>query len=326
MSHFTYRKAGGIWSGVLNLTSADMQFFDQNLYKAINGDDGGIWAPTSKIAIGGSGMGVTGNFEAGNNGASLPTFKVYGQNILFVNGASLALDNTSQLWTPGATIKISDGASPQFSPVRSFTDILCPFSIPPPLAGAPADQGAYIGGLIKVPTSSSFGIFLVPPIGAKITTVKLGIIGAGAVAGWPAGGTSSKFGFYMGQTPVSSGSTSSVDGTGTYTVDPSSVYTAYNTYHTISLTQGAGLPSGGVTVQAGYSYVLFFRGDQNSGVYNLITPPFISGTVSELRQVLWPSRTPRFSSRSPAQRPSRGRRPRPRGRASPSRSRRRRCR
>ncbi len=45
--------------GVSTLTSAQAVALDLNAYKAINGDDGGTWAPSAAIVIGGQGINPT---------------------------------------------------------------------------------------------------------------------------------------------------------------------------------------------------------------------------------------------------------------------------
>ena len=62
--HFQYVRPGGLWGLFTLLTSAAMQLIDQQLFKAINGDDGGTWAPTSVITLGGAGVHVTGPLVA----------------------------------------------------------------------------------------------------------------------------------------------------------------------------------------------------------------------------------------------------------------------
>lgn len=72
MAHFDYEKPGGVWGLFALLSSAIMQRIDKKLYKAINGDEGGTWAPTnptsggpaSPITIGGDGLQVLGPFLA----------------------------------------------------------------------------------------------------------------------------------------------------------------------------------------------------------------------------------------------------------------------
>lgn len=57
MAHLGYRKGpSGSWLGVTEILPADMTYFDQTLAKCVNGDEGGTWAPTSPIIIGGSGL------------------------------------------------------------------------------------------------------------------------------------------------------------------------------------------------------------------------------------------------------------------------------
>lgn len=64
MSHFAYFAPFGVWP-ILTVVPHDfLQQVDQNLFKAVNGDDGGTWAPTSVITIGGSGLTVSGVLTA----------------------------------------------------------------------------------------------------------------------------------------------------------------------------------------------------------------------------------------------------------------------
>jgi hypothetical protein len=71
MAHFNYIKGGGVWSLFSLLTSGIMSTIDKALYKSINGDEGGVWAPhlpgsmvPTPIIIGGDGLQVTGPFLA----------------------------------------------------------------------------------------------------------------------------------------------------------------------------------------------------------------------------------------------------------------------
>lgn len=93
MAHFGYRKGpSGSWLGVVALTTADMTYFDQTLAKAVNGDEGGAWAPTSPIVIGGQGF--TADFVGHNNLLSGGVFELK-------SGSTLQLD-------PGATFVYPD--------------------------------------------------------------------------------------------------------------------------------------------------------------------------------------------------------------------------
>jgi hypothetical protein len=64
MAHHTRVRANfAAWStGAVTQTEWDK--FDTNLFKSINGDEGGVWAPSSVIEIGGSGLQVSGPFLA----------------------------------------------------------------------------------------------------------------------------------------------------------------------------------------------------------------------------------------------------------------------
>lgn len=58
MAHLV--KVHSSWSGVTDLLPVDLEALDANLFVAVNGDDGGTWAPSAVITIGGSGLTVTG--------------------------------------------------------------------------------------------------------------------------------------------------------------------------------------------------------------------------------------------------------------------------
>lgn len=72
MAHNTLVRAGlAAWGADATITAAELWAIDQACESAINGDDGGTWAPTDPIILGGSGLQVTGDFSA--TGASLFT-------------------------------------------------------------------------------------------------------------------------------------------------------------------------------------------------------------------------------------------------------------
>src|SRR5690348_4618315 len=60
MGHFDFTRPGGVWSGSAIVATSDMEDLDSKTERAINGDEGGTWAPTSPIVIGGSGAELTG--------------------------------------------------------------------------------------------------------------------------------------------------------------------------------------------------------------------------------------------------------------------------
>lgn len=60
MAHNTRVRPGGLWAIGSALLATEMEQIDSTLSRCINGDQGGVWAPTSVIEIGGEGLKVTG--------------------------------------------------------------------------------------------------------------------------------------------------------------------------------------------------------------------------------------------------------------------------
>lgn len=60
MAHFNRIRSFGFWTLNSVLQPSETETFDANLAKAINGDEGGTWAPSAKIIIGGQGVEITG--------------------------------------------------------------------------------------------------------------------------------------------------------------------------------------------------------------------------------------------------------------------------
>lgn len=63
MAHFQRVRLAGLWLTASVLQPGEMEQLDANQSKAINGDDGGPWSPSSPIEIGGSGIKITGLAE-----------------------------------------------------------------------------------------------------------------------------------------------------------------------------------------------------------------------------------------------------------------------
>lgn len=59
MAHFTRVRPLGTWLTATTVVQAEWEKFDLNLFKSLNGDDGGTWAPLAPIIIGGAGFQVT---------------------------------------------------------------------------------------------------------------------------------------------------------------------------------------------------------------------------------------------------------------------------
>lgn len=104
MAHFNYIKSGGVWGLFSLLTSGIMSTIDKTLYKCVNGDEGGTWAPhlpgssiPTPIVIGGDGLQVLGPFLATNAQITVPG----GNTIIFQSNAGLLLQSGSLAFLSG---------------------------------------------------------------------------------------------------------------------------------------------------------------------------------------------------------------------------------
>lgn len=76
MAHFSKVWPAGLTDGVSTLPHGDLETIDTNLAKAINGDDGGAWAPgTTSIDIGGKGLSRSFKSATWDDFAADPTAK-----------------------------------------------------------------------------------------------------------------------------------------------------------------------------------------------------------------------------------------------------------
>lgn len=64
MAHFDFTRPLADWTGASTVTPAEMGDLDSKTKRAINGDEGGAWAPTDVITIGGDGLEVSGELYA----------------------------------------------------------------------------------------------------------------------------------------------------------------------------------------------------------------------------------------------------------------------
>lgn len=120
MAHFDYIKPGGTWGLLSLLSSAIMAEIDSRIYKAINGDEGGVWAPnTTAIIIGGLGLEVTGPLVANDADIKFLTVESGGTvdcqvgSIVTLAGATtisgtLAIDVAATVTCDG-TVDVTDG-------------------------------------------------------------------------------------------------------------------------------------------------------------------------------------------------------------------------
>lgn len=89
MSHFGYTRAAGVWAPFTVARASELASLDAKTYKAINGDEGGTWAPSSPIWIGGQGVYMNGPLKAYGAVAFEPT----SFGVAVPAGASLVVDS-----------------------------------------------------------------------------------------------------------------------------------------------------------------------------------------------------------------------------------------
>jgi hypothetical protein len=100
MAHFDYIKPGGTWGLLSLVSSAILEQIDRRLYKTVNGDEGGVWAPTpTAIIIGGLGLQVTGPFAASNANITITT----GKFLTVESGGTIAAQSGSIINLAGTT-------------------------------------------------------------------------------------------------------------------------------------------------------------------------------------------------------------------------------
>lgn len=97
MAHFTKVWPAGLTDGVSTLPHADLEALDTNASKAINGDDGGSWSPSSAVVVGGSGLARTMKSGTWDDFNADPT----GKRTVVRRG----------FWTPAARIFVNGGAT-----------------------------------------------------------------------------------------------------------------------------------------------------------------------------------------------------------------------
>lgn len=102
MAHFDYTRPAGVWAAFVPVRASELADLDRKTFKAINGDDGGTWAPSAPIAIGGQGLEI-----AEHASIRLPktASAIFGDEsqALFENGAALE-------FAAGSWLFITDGA------------------------------------------------------------------------------------------------------------------------------------------------------------------------------------------------------------------------
>lgn len=207
MAHNSYIRPGNVWSDASVLLGSEIAALALQAYKSINGDDGGTWAPSAPIYIGGSGFGVgtvpwalgyatvpvsggyiggavavdSGSAWAFTSGARLtgtitwgtatPVAAQWGGNATWASGAT-------QIVGSGATLNIANGAT--FSTGASATvthngPVGCNGALV--VVGATTLGAATINGTTTLAGATTQS-------GACTRTGALTLSGSGATTGW----------------------------------------------------------------------------------------------------------------------------------------------
>ncbi|NUP08465.1 MAG: hypothetical protein HOW73_20640 [Polyangiaceae bacterium] len=112
MGHFDFTRSGGVWTGTPLVTADEMADLDSKTERAINGDEGGTWAPTTVITIGGQGVTITGTSildDCQSIELTSGFINVYnGAEIRILTGAKLDVQS-------GGEVEVDSGASVVFA-------------------------------------------------------------------------------------------------------------------------------------------------------------------------------------------------------------------
>jgi hypothetical protein len=123
MAHFVLTRASlAAWGATPAVLAAEFWSLDNQVYKAINGDDGGTWAPSSAITIGGSGISVTGPAEFSDiQTAEFNGPANFNDNMTLDSAATFSLSGASTIELgSGTRINVNSGA---FIDIESGADL-----------------------------------------------------------------------------------------------------------------------------------------------------------------------------------------------------------
>lgn len=198
MGHNLRIRPGGAWGLLTSVSPAEFETFDQRQFEAINGDQGGTWAPAAVIQIGGAGIRLdtwlVGNWVAvGNpqftgvatfNTAPIfnppPTFNgglhVHGGTALFDAGVPVSAAGSAAAFQ---SVTVTDSTGYRYSATETFATKI-------PLIPALADGwSSDANGLFIQDTVTLTRYLLLPiliPAGATITAVHVWVDGNGGIA------------------------------------------------------------------------------------------------------------------------------------------------
>ncbi len=97
MASFPRVRAPGLWTALSQLTNDEMETFDAHQSKALNAEEGGTWAPSSRIILGGEGLELRATLGIGNGGGQ--------------DGALEVRDGSGASWLSGSALLQYAGAN-----------------------------------------------------------------------------------------------------------------------------------------------------------------------------------------------------------------------
>lgn len=100
MAHFVRTQSDATWISGYTPPGSDFQSLDQKTFKAVNGDEGGTWAPSSPIIIGGQGQQLAGHNHLVLAGGRL---SVQSGGGIDMGGGRMALKTITNTWTGNST-------------------------------------------------------------------------------------------------------------------------------------------------------------------------------------------------------------------------------
>lgn len=155
MAHNNYIKSGGIWPLFSLLTSGIMSAIDKMLFKSINGDEGGVWAPhlpgspsPTPIIIGGDGLQVLGPFLATDAEITITS----GKFITVLSGGALNLNLGSTYNLYGQGFLGSGG-----SLVTQGTGVIIITTVGGLVVNGTGEAQVMPGGVLRLKTAPLFG-------------------------------------------------------------------------------------------------------------------------------------------------------------------------
>ncbi len=162
MAHFVRIRALGAWLLATTIEPSELEQLDTNLFKALNADDGGTWAPTNPIIIGGAGMQL--------QGAPWGLYKANGDPCFVFDPAVPRINvgsGTQIRWDPNTSLFMAVATTAEFFGTATFngattigaggTLLVQGLST---FTGLATFADAYVAGDVQIGASSATGLLI----------------------------------------------------------------------------------------------------------------------------------------------------------------------